>query len=530
MKKKTILYLFTILITFFCYNLNVNAAQEMTCTYEKHKDYGKLVLVQTSDGKQHIYINDSEDDLPPEGPGWKKFDYKVRLNDKDITEINSCPASVLYYSNSNFEKYKIVRFYSEVSTSVDSRLLNQIQSYNYAYEFNNSGTNDNSQNTTPNSNGQELSCMYKKGDLGKTLLIQYSNGERIFYEHLNDDATAESLGWEKRNDWKISIEDIKTKNDKGNLTRCPKYAIVKSVDDKTKYFSDKTISYFTDLVSLEDNGELFSIKEPSQSSLDSASGMWLDKLTDRYTASCIYEQLVEYGQTGTNKGFHRIQINYGKNDLAMMERDPEKGEYSGKNINAFPILNVNNNQSYVFKISSNITHQYFIDTYGGSCPKRIRVYRSKITDLSNTTSTEITTEKINSLDMYYFLTEVKGNNPITGDKLSLDGILKPSIIPGTPVNSCEELLGEEISGYLNVAWNIVKIGIPILLIGLGIIDFAQAVFAGKDDGMKKAQSKFIKRLIIAIVIFLIPIVLETLLGIANSIWPNIGTDICGILF
>ena len=39
------------------------------------------------------------------------------------------------------------------------------------------------------------------------------------------------------------------------------------------------------------------------------------------------------------------------------------------------------------------------------------------------------------------------------------------------------------------------------------LDFAKAIFSGNEDGMKKAQAKFIKRVIIAVVIFLIAIFL-----------------------
>jgi hypothetical protein len=50
--------------------------------------------------------------------------------------------------------------------------------------------------------------------------------------------------------------------------------------------------------------------------------------------------------------------------------------------------------------------------------------------------------------------------------------------------------------------------------------------------MKKAQSKFIKRLIIAIVIFLIPTLLSFILKLANDIWGIFGEniDLCGIIF
>ena len=48
-----------------------------------------------------------------------------------------------------------------------------------------------------------------------------------------------------------------------------------------------------------------------------------------------------------------------------------------------------------------------------------------------------------------------------------------------------------------------------------------------DDGMKKAQKAFMKRLIIAVAFFLIPSVLELLLNIANSVW-GWNSGICNL--
>lgn len=101
------------------------------------------------------------------------------------------------------------------------------------------------------------------------------------------------------------------------------------------------------------------------------------------------------------------------------------------------------------------------------------------------------------------------------------------------ITTCKSLLSDEGSKQLlkmlKFIVNIVKISIPILLIGLGIIDFARAVFAGSEDEIKKIQNKFIKRVIIGICIFLIPTLLKVVLNIANGIWDNISPDFCGIL-
>ena len=101
-------------------------------------------------------------------------------------------------------------------------------------------------------------------------------------------------------------------------------------------------------------------------------------------------------------------------------------------------------------------------------------------------------------------------------------------------DSCEDLLSGDgndstIIDVLKVVVNIIKFVVPIIFIVMGSIDFIQAIFAQDDGGMKKAQGKFIKRLIIAVVVFLIPYALRLVLTIANSIWPFISPDFCGVL-
>ena len=57
----------------------------------------------------------------------------------------------------------------------------------------------------------------------------------------------------------------------------------------------------------------------------------------------------------------------------------------------------------------------------------------------------------------------------------------------------------------------VKYIIPVIVILMGILDFIRAVASDKDDGMKKAQSRFVKRLIAAALIFVVPFILEFIL-------------------
>lgn len=60
-----------------------------------------------------------------------------------------------------------------------------------------------------------------------------------------------------------------------------------------------------------------------------------------------------------------------------------------------------------------------------------------------------------------------------------------------------------------VRW--VKYIVPVLVIVLGILDFIKAIASDKDDEMKKAQGRFVKRLIAAALIFIVPFIIEFIL-------------------
>ena len=64
-------------------------------------------------------------------------------------------------------------------------------------------------------------------------------------------------------------------------------------------------------------------------------------------------------------------------------------------------------------------------------------------------------------------------------------------------------------------FNYVKVIIPILIILLSIVDFLKVIFSGKDDDMKKAMDKFIKRIIIAVVFILVPLFISIIINISG---------------
>ena len=57
----------------------------------------------------------------------------------------------------------------------------------------------------------------------------------------------------------------------------------------------------------------------------------------------------------------------------------------------------------------------------------------------------------------------------------------------------------------------IKYILPVVVIILGILDFIKAIGADKDDEIKKAQGRFIRRLIAAALVFIIPLILEFVL-------------------
>ena len=83
---------------------------------------------------------------------------------------------------------------------------------------------------------------------------------------------------------------------------------------------------------------------------------------------------------------------------------------------------------------------------------------------------------------------------------------------------------------------LLQLFIPILLIVLGSIDIGKAVVSGDEKKIKENQSRFVKRIIAAVIVFLIPWIVSLLMSIIGSNewkscwhdarekgWPQIST-------
>jgi len=81
----------------------------------------------------------------------------------------------------------------------------------------------------------------------------------------------------------------------------------------------------------------------------------------------------------------------------------------------------------------------------------------------------------------------------------------------------------EFGRVLKIALSFIRFLVPIIIIGLTIVDFIKATTAHDDSLIKQAANKVVKRLIIGVIIFVLPTIIEFVLGLADI---EFGT--CGI--
>lgn len=90
--------------------------------------------------------------------------------------------------------------------------------------------------------------------------------------------------------------------------------------------------------------------------------------------------------------------------------------------------------------------------------------------------------------------------------------------------TCEALFDADLRELIDELLTYPKIIVPVLVIVLGMLDLGKAVIASKEDEMRKAQATFIKRVILGVVIFFVPVIVNVLMDIADAVWtdPTIG--------
>ena len=92
--------------------------------------------------------------------------------------------------------------------------------------------------------------------------------------------------------------------------------------------------------------------------------------------------------------------------------------------------------------------------------------------------------------------------------ISLQKLFTSSDSEEVTLETCQVLLSSEFLEFLNNnIFKIIYIGIPIILILLTSFDFAKVVFINDKEGIQKAGKRFGKRVVVAILIFLVPTII-----------------------
>ena len=381
---------------------------------------------------------------------------------------------------------------------------------------------------------QELTCVYNTGFNGSgvwdstssMILIQTSTGDIEIWKNSSTGADIDDQGW-KQSSAKYNLSDSSLKDYKdedGYLIKCPQSEA--RPNGNPVFYGDSQGKRM-----LTENKSLTVVKRPHIYETDSSQSQtysgktcssisddskWINSTTSE-GAHCLY-------QDDVSAGCHVIQLDITKEgDFKVSQDDP--GFVGGTKPDKISIkqdekkLNIDSlNSDYV-----------------GYCPVSIYVKRDEVISPETYTfeiNSYVTMSKKSGYKEYIRIGQ-KGENLVTGETIS-DDVKIPLNFEKVKITSCEQLLGGEdgdtkLRDMLATLISIIRILVPIILLVLGSLDFAQAIFAGDEEKMRKAQKKFMKRLIIGIVIFLIPSVLKVILTIANSIWGNIDTDLCGLI-
>ena len=122
------------------------------------------------------------------------------------------------------------------------------------------------------------------------------------------------------------------------------------------------------------------------------------------------------------------------------------------------------------------------------------------------------------ISMLLILTVSLSFTPVRVNAETEEGLAEPSDFVGNL--SCGHEPGDtrviqfhkNLPEFTNRLYDFLKIITPVIIIITGMIDIVKAVTAQKEDEMKKAQKKFVNRLIAGSVVFLVFVIVELVIG------------------
>lgn len=337
---------------------------------------------------------------------------------------------------------------------------------------------------------KELTCVYDGGGLRlKMMIVQYQDGQIEMYSADQGEAEISNPYWEKSEDYNLHFELASSyDNNAGVLNSCPQFTSMIPISNNNKniFFADEVQKYKFEKKNYNIKHEVV-IKDIS---IPNFSGTYLSfDCTKDYSSQINNTEWIgkcEYSLSGQD----RFYLYFNENTMIVDNK-----------LNGRCVSNL------MFTLNQLLELDY--------CP---RIYELRLTDVDASLGTD------------YYLAKPKtyAGISISTEITYIDGGVKPvrPISPSEPIDDCGDLFDDNLQKKINEIMDIVKILVPILLIVFGILDFTKAIFAGKEDNMKKNQKKFFKRIIAAILVFIAPIFINLILTLANEVWDDIGADTC----
>lgn len=377
---------------------------------------------------------------------------------------------------------------------------------------------------------KKLTCIYEKGNLfgqKPIKLTQSENGDYSLYLNTkgNDDENDSNWGilFENQKDNNGEFEGKKSKitfnftidqyyyKSNGTIQEFPRYWDEKNNElVECPYCLDYKNNKYTFKDGYDSKNKVTSNSCPSGYTKLTGNSITSTKENQDWTAECVY---------GTEN-----QITISFNDEYINIKDEAVNNAVGKNVDISETKQVTFPDT-TFKeirhgIKNNITLSSMLSTFKSqnSCPTVIyKGYRE-------TNSNAVTTG--NTICYALIRSDACGNAQIYTINDGLTKINKQKKEEKEKKEYKCGLFGQDTINFINDIMKWFRIIAPILLICFGILDFAKATFSGKEDEMQKNRDKFIKRIIAAILLFLVPIFVNLVLTLANDVWDWISPETC----
>lgn len=261
-----------------------------------------------------------------------------------------------------------------------------------------------------------------------------------------------------------------------------KYAGIR--DDNRTFYSCPTTVYFTDNV----NFSVFTT--PNTCDAEDTACYYREDLEFEYSGNA--SKVITYYDTTNSNSTIKIKV------LKIPDNDGKEYKI---------VLNDNKEISHVNEMSEYYDILKFgtSDTYPGYIYEKNGSYTISKSD-PNTYKQEYKTKNPNATDQAY-------------DKVYMLGLgmLEIQGFGGDKIEAtCKSMFDDS---FVNLVkrnfFRLIYIGVPILLLVLTTFDFAQVVFVDDKDGIQNAFKKFKKRLVVAVLIYFVPVILNTLIDIVG---------------